>query len=1320
MKKYGKVLAGLLAVFVIVAGMGAFFLNNVSLKQKKDAEQEKVITEDVGADTTAEINALITKSNAAKFTILEIVPDMKAAELGYMIQGQEPQDWTALCMQGKAEDILKGLGLEFDKEKNWVITQEEYDAYKAQYEKEEWWADAWTEVPPKEEGGETRYKCIYPKFENYGADDKYNDLVDTIDNGSSKVAVLTVTTEQLNGGGNKTDELLEKTDMVYIHQNAEFSFSAENNKLDLSWTVARKIFKESAIREDENGNFDPMVIFFDQTVYTDAIAAGQSVSPVQYTLNRAEKKLEKTSYGTKTVNGSNNNVCKLYIMSMFRDATEFYNLFLSDVAANGNKSYTEGGKFTIQSGDAQDYWSIYTFLPTKEELQADGTYQYSEANTSYWESLHISFDENRTDNGSSYVFDLSEKQLLKQWSKAMAALDKTLDYEPKAKITKKNYKVLDIEPAAYKDYTDKKKKEFEDKIAEKIIKLCPYQEYTEVKDIKVDVVTMTTAEFIGHQEDIISAYDFVYIGACTDSLWMGESNDSSMQKVIYAHVGGEVAMMDNGTPKDEYHKKGYALSATDSTFYYSGNDITALKKKELENFVKTGYPIVISPELLDSAGTKADDEKFNDRTNNNMYQFINGAINEKQVLPEDFDYRTKTPEEANKILQGLDMKKPELTVTGGLNGTAEGATITNNGTLSISFQVKDPYDTDSKRTYYKAVLYIDKNADGVYKKQEEFATINSVRGNGSTVTLKRNLNASYNGALSWKLEVTKLGVGTVIKSAHTGYNTIRNTTVGKKMVKVLQIVSDGYTGTTDFNGDKKQYASTSWAGQGPGDYYSLTLDLTGSFQDYANGQLSDYQLDIKKVRVKEFCDNAGGNQFTDPTWLESTYDILIFGFADSYIDYNMTEKAAYAIQKYIDDGHSVMFTHDLTFATNTESFYKNKPQDGAESAVVGLERHTGFYFTQYFRNTMGMNRFGIYPISPGRNRDTSLSESVTSHVRKTIDTAKTDGIYDKTSLGTNGFTYSALMQYGNMPVNGTASKGKPYIGPYKELYMNTYSNNGNFKNVANTGYETNKVSQVNEGQITKYPIDLAAKYGNTHNQSIATTHGQYYQLNMEDPDIVVWYTLDGGWYGASPNDVSNNYYIYNKGNITYSGVGHRANMTPFEKDLFINTIIASLRAGVEGPQVYVTSATYNDADESYYMQADIDEDALDNEFGGYEYIDFFVTDDSTKSNTVPVTLDELKKMADGKGYEVDADKTGEYRVYDEHGNKISSSGGKLTLNRSTDTTTYTYTLWYPRSNFKGVGDTKIPSRAVRITAHNNDTKGIANIIISRRSMFNLD
>ena len=56
--------------------------------------------------------------------------------------------------------------------------------------------------------------------------------------------------------------------------------------------------------------------------------------------------------------------------------------------------------------------------------------------------------------------------------------------------------------------------------------------------------------------------------------------------------------------------------------------------------------------------------------------------------------------------------------------------------------------------------------------------------------------------------------------------------------------------------------------------------------------------------------------------------------------------------------------------------------------------------------------------------------------------------------------------------------------------------------------KTNKAVKVNSGQITTYPFKIADEI------NIATTHKQYYQLDMNqdadgdgESDIVVWYTL---------------------------------------------------------------------------------------------------------------------------------------------------------------------------------------------------------------------
>lgn len=113
----------------------------------------------------------------------------------------------------------------------------------------------------------------------------------------------------------------------------------------------------------------------------------------------------------------------------------------------------------------------------------------------------------------------------------------------------------------------------------------------------------------------------------------------------------------------------------------------------------------------------------------------------------------------------------------------------------------------------------------------------------------------------------------------------------------------------------------------------------------------------------------------------------------------------------------------------------------------------------------------------------------------------------------------------------------------------------------NTGHTTSHASKVNEGAMTQYPYYISSSI------STATTHSQYYQLAMEEDsnhdgtnDIVVWFCLKNGKenaYTYSPNDVRNNYYFYSKGNVIYTGVGHKTGITQQEQQLFANAVIAA-------------------------------------------------------------------------------------------------------------------------------------------------------------------
>jgi hypothetical protein len=103
-------------------------------------------------------------------------------------------------------------------------------------------------------------------------------------------------------------------------------------------------------------------------------------------------------------------------------------------------------------------------------------------------------------------------------------------------------------------------------------------------------------------------------------------------------------------------------------------------------------------------------------------------------------------------------------------------------------------------------------------------------------------------------------------------------------------------------------------------------------------------------------------------------------------------------------------------------------------------------------------------------------------------------------------------------------------------------------------------------------------------------------------DIVVWYCLsdltDTGvqqannrgdsnryynMYNLTPNDVVNNYYIYNMGNVTYSGVGHSTPTNIREKQLFVNTMVAAYAAGTRAPVMDVTDMYDNELDGVYLI-----------------------------------------------------------------------------------------------------------------------------------------
>ncbi len=160
-----------------------------------------------------------------------------------------------------------------------------------------------------------------------------------------------------------------------------------------------------------------------------------------------------------------------------------------------------------------------------------------------------------------------------------------------------------------------------------------------------------------------------------------------------------------------------------------------------------------------------------------------------------------------------------------------------------------------------------------------------------------------------------------------------------------------------------------------------------------------------------------------------------------------------------------------------------------------------------------------------------------------------------------------------------------------------------FKDIAksNGTKYTSKVDKLNWGQITEYPYAISSSI------DVGETHEQFYRLNLEKIDtydddtgavmsgvynsyVTTWFTLgddgshtESNYYSLTGQDAINNYYIYSKGNITYTSAGHSqvdaSGTITDEMRLFVNTLVRSIIVSVDPPTVEVTNGALVDTDE---------------------------------------------------------------------------------------------------------------------------------------------
>mgnify|MGYP000317739192 FL=1 len=382
-----------------------------------------------------------------------------------------------------------------------------------------------------------------------------------------------------------------------------------------------------------------------------------------------------------------------------------------------------------------------------------------------------------------------------------------------------------------------------------------------------------------------------------------------------------------------------------------------------------------------------------------------------------------------------------------------------------------------------------------------------------------------------------------------------------------------------------------------------------------------------------------------------------------------------AIRDYIEDGKSVLFTHDSSSYINS-------------TAGSGKSWYWGYEFNKTMRAAVGLDRYGAlreyyddqrnnYRLSDAQRKryDAYYNILDTQYNYDTAWKPGTDRSSDQTVGNIEGTTKYTTVRYVQNRINAILREGTSYTSFYfpirNSLFyqgMDKTTNSqgqitvlGDYKEFGDGAGPDMIVTQVNQGQITNYPYQITTEEQQT--LTVAATHYQWLQPNMEldkdgdgKNDIVVWYCLsdlsdnaktrktqternngrgnDNGvnLYNVSPKDVVNNYYIYSMGNVTYSGAGHTEPTGMAEKKLFVNTMVAAYNAGTKAPSVFFRDDNGNTIDSVYMMYDAANKMILDR--SNKIQVDFKATDYNILSSATEIRVEFFKESTDADAMEI--------------------------------------------------------------------------------------
>lgn len=774
-----------------------------------------------------------------------------------------------------------------------------------------------------------------------------------------------------------------------------------------------------------------------------------------------------------------------------------------------------------------------------------------------------------------------------------------------------------------------------------------------------------------------------------------------------------------GLSESDYHNGDTYIDkarSDDIEYRFAGNDITEEKLNRLKEYIKSGYPIVFADGFVKTSGSSLIVNDYLIDNSSRMYELVDFAIkwrdnpsnkHMKNVIFEKADEKLNA-NDLNSLITNINLPKPEIKLEErhlekdiDIPGRTTDYSRINNRTLEINFKLLNK-GFENDKVKFKLSLYVDSNSDGKFSGTREIINpryytvlkdnaihkgkLTSSKTSWYKITYK--LPQYYVGIVPWKIRIESVdGNGLNRYTSATGFGYVQNAGAAKK-INILQIKSSDNVQShynENYKGDYTRYKFNNlfyynyrdtagnlltfkdpsirynnWIGEGTFDMADNAL-FKELLDEVKN--TGDFDITIKSVSPETLIYWYNDWRMKNPDkrpveYFDSTsikYDMIVMGFGDSYTLPNVNN-CLEPIQDWANSGKPILYTHDCTSQVNyrgTSSW--NYDLNRMIRGLVGLDRY-GVLNNWPLRVGTGADKNNTvtkfektkYPTIAANTSDNSVTSSRLFEIAKENAERNNKDIKDiayeprsnKTKIvkEVQGFTNGSLVYLsGNESTNAQFKFAKGYVRSERH---------------------TNRVEQINKGQITTYPFKIEKEL------EVAKTHYQPYQIDFNEDDdedgesdLIVWYTLasresmknnPASEYNLAPRDVRNNYYIYTKGNITYSGVGHDKVTGREEMKLYVNTLIAAYKAAMVPPSIEFKETGDPDAAEKTvsYISYDVSSDASNKGVvtGDKEKVYFTPVDyNSFVKDTNPLQTKVLVKPVNTKG--------GLYNVYRADGTK---------------------------------------------------------------------